>query len=336
MSRPFAAVLPLLLFSLAGTWLVGDPPSRLALVQTIELPGVRGRIDHVDIDIDGHRLFVGALENDSLEVIDLAAGRVQRSLGSLGGPQGLAFVPAVHALFVACRDTGELIELEDSGFRVVRRFPFGDEADNLHYLRLPGLLVLGYGSGGLAVIDPVVGKVVSNTRLPGHPEGLQGEEEGTRVFVNVPTANRLFELSRLDAAVLRSWPMSGLYSSFPLALDEERHRIAYYSHVPSEITLFDTEAGKAISRKAAPADVDDLYFGPRPDELILIAGAGRVELWRIGAAGAMERVDTAATGPGARTGLFVPALARLFVAVPAREGRDARILVFDLGGRDGR
>lgn len=36
-------------------------PEPLEFVQAIPLPDVRGRIDHVDIDLDGARLFVAAL-----------------------------------------------------------------------------------------------------------------------------------------------------------------------------------------------------------------------------------------------------------------------------------
>src|SRR5689334_20667251 len=64
----------------------------LKLIQTISLQGVEGRIDHLSADLKGQRLFVAALGNDSLEVIDLAAGKVIHSISRLSEPQGVVFI----------------------------------------------------------------------------------------------------------------------------------------------------------------------------------------------------------------------------------------------------
>src|SRR6266566_2011539 len=75
------------------------PPLRL--IQKIPLPNVKGRIDHLDVDVKGKRLFVAGLENDTLEVVDLKAGKWARSVPGLKSPQGVAYVPALNKLFVA-------------------------------------------------------------------------------------------------------------------------------------------------------------------------------------------------------------------------------------------
>ena len=79
----------------------------LRLVETIPLPGVEGRIDHMAIDEDGGRLFIAALANNSLEVVDLVAGKVERSIGGLHGPQGVAFLKDRGLIAVASGDDGE-------------------------------------------------------------------------------------------------------------------------------------------------------------------------------------------------------------------------------------
>src|SRR2546427_12914864 len=73
----------------------------LHLVQTIPLPNVKGRIDHMDVDVRGKRLFVAGLENGTLEVVDLKAGKRSRSVPGLQTPQGVAYVPALNKVFVA-------------------------------------------------------------------------------------------------------------------------------------------------------------------------------------------------------------------------------------------
>ena len=46
----------------------------LILKQSIPLPGVKGKFDHVAIDLVGQRVFIAAKVNDTLEVVDLKTG----------------------------------------------------------------------------------------------------------------------------------------------------------------------------------------------------------------------------------------------------------------------
>ena len=52
----------------------------LRLVQTTPLPGVKGRLDHMGVDVEQKRLFLATVDNHTLEVIDLTAGRALKSL----------------------------------------------------------------------------------------------------------------------------------------------------------------------------------------------------------------------------------------------------------------
>ncbi|SRR5229473_539025 len=59
----------------------------LQLEEQIPVPSVAGRIDHFSADAKRRRLFVSALGNNSLEVIDVFAGRVIHSIKGLAEPQ---------------------------------------------------------------------------------------------------------------------------------------------------------------------------------------------------------------------------------------------------------
>ena len=80
----------------------------MRLVQTIPMPNVKGRIDHMDVDVKGKRLFVAGLENGSLEVIDLAAGKWSKSIPGFKKTQGVAYIPSLNKVFVASGDDGML------------------------------------------------------------------------------------------------------------------------------------------------------------------------------------------------------------------------------------
>src|SRR5713226_10362504 len=78
----------------------------LQLVQTIPMPNVKGRIDHMDVDVKGRRLFVAGLENGSLEVVDLQAGKSLKSIPGFKKTQGVAYVGSLNKVFVASGDDG--------------------------------------------------------------------------------------------------------------------------------------------------------------------------------------------------------------------------------------
>src|SRR6058998_3061594 len=102
----------------------------LSLVQTISLPGVEGRIDHMAVDVAGQRLFVAALGNNSVEVVDLKAGQRERSLTGVREPQGAAFVPAVNRLFVACGGDAAMKVFDGATYKLVGTISELDDADN--------------------------------------------------------------------------------------------------------------------------------------------------------------------------------------------------------------
>src|SRR5580765_1562487 len=88
----------------------------LKLTQTIPLPGVKGRFDHFSIDPKGKRLFVAALGNNTVEVIDLTAGKRIQSIPGMSKPQGVLFVAHRNELLVANGDEGALTVLSAIDF----------------------------------------------------------------------------------------------------------------------------------------------------------------------------------------------------------------------------
>lgn len=95
----------ILVLAFAGLARADEKPP-LRLVQTIPLPNVTGRIDHLTVDLKGNRLFVAALGNNTVEVIDLRAVKQVRSIDGFSKPQGVYYVPTLNKLFVASGNDG--------------------------------------------------------------------------------------------------------------------------------------------------------------------------------------------------------------------------------------
>ena len=198
-----------------------SPP--LILETKIPLGQVSGRIDHLGIDLKRQQLLVAELGNNSLGVIDLAAGKVQRRIADLSEPQGVAYVPSSDSVFVANAGDGSVRVLRAEDLTPIGRIELGDDADNVRLDTAHKRVLVGYGKGALAVIDPASLTKTADIRLRGHPEGFQVDETGTQVFVNVPDAR---EIGVVDLATgsTRSLPTQGAGSNFPMAIDGAAHR----------------------------------------------------------------------------------------------------------------
>ena len=163
----------------------------LQLKQTISLPGVEGRIDHFAFDPTGERFFVCALGNNTVEVLDLRKGERVHSIIGLGAPQGVGYAPQLNRLFVA-NDNGGVCKIYDGkSFQVVGELRFEDDADNVRYDETSQKIYVGFGRGGIAVVNAPDGKQVGFIKLSAHPEAFQLEKKGSRIFVNVPNSRHV-------------------------------------------------------------------------------------------------------------------------------------------------
>ncbi len=297
-------------------------------VQFIPLPGVEGRIDHLAADPAGKRLFVAALGNNTLEVVDLAAGKRVQSLGGLHEPQGIRYVASLHRLFVANGQSGDCVVFDADTYRELRRIELGDDADNVRYDAAAGRIYVGYGSGAIAVLVAKGYGRAGTFPLPRHPESFQLEERGSRLYVNVPGAGQIAIIDRTTGTTVATWPVSEARANFPMALDEGNHRLFVGCRNPAQLLVFDTDTGKVTASLPIVGDTDDLYYDAAHKRLYISGGEGYLDV--IGQEGPdrycqILRVETAA---GARTSIFVPELSRLYVAVPHRGAQGAGLLVF--------
>lgn len=298
----------------------------------IPLPGVTGRIDHLSIDEKGQRLFVSALGNGSVEVIDLRAGRVVHEISGLQEPQGVLYEPASKRLFVACGGDGTVRAYSGRTFSLLGKVSLGDDADNVRWDEQKHQVVVGYGSGGLAsfTVDPKQTdlKQTGSLELSSHPESFQIEQQGPRLYVNLPKSRSIAVVDRNRDAIVDMWRQSAAANNFPMALDEDDHRLFVGFRSPARLAIIDTADGRTIQTLNTVGDTDDLFYDADQQRIYVIGGDGFVDIYQQQDTDHYSRLDGLSTAPGARTGLLVPALHRLYIAAPRRDEQDARILVF--------
>jgi DNA-binding beta-propeller fold protein YncE len=297
----------------------------LKLKQTIPLSGVEGRIDHFAFDPAGDRLFVCALGNNTVEVIGLRKGERVRSITGLGAPQGVAYVPELDRVFVA-NDKGGICRIYDGkSFQAVGELNFEDDADNVRYDEATKKIYIGFGSGGIAVVNAPDGKQVGSIKLNAHPEAFQLEKNGSRIFVNVPNSRHVAVIDRDEGKVIATWKTDLAFGNFPMALDEANHRLFVGCRLPSRLVVLNTDSGDVVAKIDISGDSDDVFYDSKRHRIYAICGAGKVDIVEQADANSYKssaKIDTAA---GARTGFFAAERETLFVAVPHRGSQQSEI-----------
>ena len=299
--------------------------AELQLKQTIPLPGVEGRIDHFALDAAGERLFVCALGNNTVEVLDLRKGERVRSITGLGAPQGIVYIPELDRLFVA-NDKGGICKIYDAkSYQLVGEINFKDDADNVRYDDSSKRIYVGFGSGGIGIISSAEGKTVGSIKLAAHPEAFELEKQGHRIFVNVPNARQVTLIDREKGEVSATWKTDGAFGNFPMALDENNHRLFIGCRMPSKLVVLNTESGDVVTSIGISGDPDDVFYDSKRHRIYAICGAGKIDIIEQTDASNYKAITKIDTADGARTGLFVPERDSLFVAVPHRGSQQAEI-----------
>jgi DNA-binding beta-propeller fold protein YncE len=291
------------------------------------MPGVEGRIDHLAVDPTGQRLFVAALGNNTVEVLDVDKGVHVKSLAGFREPQGIALAADANVVAVA-NGQGEGVQLVDAkDYRMGKSIRLGDDSDNVRYDAAAKKLYVGYGGGALAALS-TEGQVLGTVKLAGHPESFQLESKGPRIFVNVPTANHVAVIDRDSMKVVATWPVSAK-ANYPMALDDAGHRAFIGCRRPAKILIYDTTTGKEIGASDIVGDTDDMFYDQKRKRLYVAGGEGFIDVFDAQAPTALKRSSRVPTADGARTALFAPALGRLYLAVPHRGSQRAEIRVFE-------
>jgi DNA-binding beta-propeller fold protein YncE len=324
--RPGPTMWLLAVISIGVNCQAEEPPLRE--VQTIPLPGVEKRIDHLAADLTHQRLFIAALGNDTVEVVDLRTGKRLHTIAGLHEPQGVGYASAANRLFVANAQGGACSIFNADTYAPIGAIAFSNDADNVRYDAKANQIVVGYGDGALGIVDANSSNGAGTIRLSGHPESFQLEKAGTHIFVNVPSAGHIAVVDRMKRQVIGTWPLSGARSNFPMALDEAEHRLFVGCRDPARILLYDTNSGKQIGSLDIAGDTDDVFYDAAQKRLYVSCGAGFLDVFQEKDPTHFSRTGHISTAAGARTSLFVPELQRLYLAVPHRGSQQAEIRVY--------
>ena len=305
----------------------------LPLSTTIPLPGVTGKFDHFAIDPPGHRLFAAATGNHSVEVIDLKTGTVAQNITGLGKPHGLAWVDATASLYVADGSLGELRVYKGSPLKLAGTIKLSDDADDMVFDDAHHLLYVGHGGanaatpGKVAVVDTASFTLVENLPVAAHPEALDLDVSGRRIFANIADASEVAVIDGTTNTIAAHWKLTGAADNVPMDYDAGHHKLFVACRTPATLIELDGASGTELSRASTGEGADDLFYDAKLGRVYVISGAGEVDTFDVNGT-TIKAVGVTRTSPGAKTALFVPSQSALYVGVPPTGSNPAEIRIY--------
>lgn len=303
---------------------------KLTLQKVIELPTVKARIDHIAVNLKNNVIYVAALGNNTIEVIDLQKGSDIHSIQGVGEPQGVAYIPEQNEIAVASGVNGDCVFYNASTFAKVATVRLPGDADNIRYDVAQRKMYVGYGTGGIALIDPVQHKQTGDVKLPAHPESFQIDKKNNRLYVNLPDDHSISVIDLKSLKVIDTWKISRLRANFPMTLDTATDRVIIGFRHPSVMVIYDSKTGQEVSRNDLVTDCDDVFYDPVTQQIFASGGGGSVNIFQKSTGNNYKLVANIATREGARTSFLIPSLRTLIVAERAEGANPAAMAVYKI------
>jgi DNA-binding beta-propeller fold protein YncE len=290
----------------------------LQLIQRIPAPDVAGRIDHFTAYPKRRLLIFAGLGNNSVEIVNTFEGKVVHSIKGLDEPQGVLYVPEFDKIFVANAGNGKLNVYDGKTYALRKSIELGEESDtdNVRWDEASKRVFVGI-VGGIAMIDAAteahVGENLKGSG--GHSESFQLEMKGSRIFVNVPDDDSVVNVIDRKTGALIKWGLNGAKANYPMALDEDDHRLFVVTRRPPLVVVLDTDTGKEVARVPVGGSCDDVYFDSARKRIYAIAGEGFISAIQQNDPNHYALSANIPTAVGVRTGIFYGT--SLYVGVPA-------------------
>ena len=325
----------LLAFCAAAQELPTDESAPLVLDRIIPIPGVLGRFDHMAVDNETGRVFAANYGNDSVEVLDTARGRRERSIQEgFIKPQMVAYLPDLNRIVVSSEGDGACKIFDAHTYKLIDTVKFSDDADQLRYDPAAKRVYVGYADGNesaIGVFDATSGKRLEDFKVAAHPESFQLEEKGPRIFVNLASISQIAVIDRNTRKVV-NWKLENAGTNFPMALDEEHRRVFVGARKPARLLVLDMDSGKEIASLPGAIDTDDMSYDSERKRIYETSGEGYIFVFQQIDADRYQRIAKIPTAIGARTSVYTGQVGKhnsFYLAVPARADRGAELWVYE-------
>jgi DNA-binding beta-propeller fold protein YncE len=302
--------------------------NHLPIDKIIPLPGVKGRIDHMDVNLKDQIVYIAALGNNTLEVVSLPDAKILHSIKGLDEPQGVCYIPQTKEIFVANGGTGDCYFYNADNYKKIATVHLSSDADDVRYDSTAQKIYVAYGSGGIAIIDAKNHAETGDIKLPSHPEGFQIDKRKDLIYVNLPNSLEIGVVQISKLKLINEWNKAYREGNFPMALDSQGDQLFVGYRHPATLVIIDTKTGKRTAVEELTNDTDDLYYDPKNNSVYVSCGGGYVDIFQLQKEGHYKQIAAVRTRSGARTSLLIPQLHVFLVCEPSGNNHNADLVVY--------
>ena len=311
----------------------------LKLIATIPLPGLHdGDFDHFTPDIEGHRLFLTAEENEKVLVFDTNTNKLVHTIADVKAPHSALFRQDLKKLFVVDGDDSAVKIYDSDTYKQVGRIDLAADADSMVYDYVTKYMYVVNGGREaktpysiITAVDTTAFKKAKDIKVDSdRVEAMALEKNGPRLFCNITGKDSVGVFDRNTGALLAIWPLpAGAKQNVALALDEANRRLLVVTRQPGRLVVLNSDDGKVIASVPAVGMVDDMAYDAK-QKRVYLAGDQLVEVFEQKDA---DHYDLLGRIPGsfrAKTAILVPELQRYFLAVPHHGQKNAEVRVYEV------
>jgi hypothetical protein len=144
--------------------------------------------------------------------------------------------------------------------------------------------------------------------------------------------NKVVVVDRATHKVTHEWPIKNVGQAAMVQYDSAHRRLIVATRKPGRMIVLDADSGAEIANLAGPERADQLIYDPASGRIYMLGGDGTIGLYQQSGADGYSELARIPTVEGAKTGLLVPELHRLFVAVSPGEGKSSGggLLAYDV------
>jgi len=219
-------------------------------------------------------------------------------------------------------------------YKLEKTIEVGADPDNLRYHASTKTVIVGYGEGkiaGFATFNAATGeRIGKDIMIEAHPESFQIEEQGSKIFVNVPTGGGVVLSVDRKTGAIAKWPLTGVRGNYAMAINEADHRVFVCTRKIPMFLAFDTESGREVARLPSTGSCDDVYYDARRKRVYVLGAEGFISVFQQKTPDQYELLADVPSQIGARTGYLFVQRDRLYVGVPRRGNDPAQIWTYEV------
>jgi DNA-binding beta-propeller fold protein YncE len=309
------------------------------LIHSVDLPGYSGDFDHFAVDYDRNRLLLAAEDHGTLEVFDLKTSAHLRSVEGFGNPHSILVRKGSPTVLITDSEKQGATLRDAESYAKKQSVVLTPGSDTSKYDAAANVLYVVTGgkdvemkTANLEAINPDTGaKLGSITFQDNHVEAMAFVEDDPRLFINLAQTNKIAVVNRKTFKLIATWTVTPAKQNAMVAFDPAQHRLYVVCRDPGMVVVMNSDTGAVVGTLPAPLRSDEVQYDPDTHRLYVPGGEGYMSIYDTSDADHLKLFEKVNTAPGAKTGLLIPPLHRLFLAVsPGESKATAKVLTYEV------